>query len=230
MPPFVGDDIGKVLRDVQRGDFPPPRQIDPSIDKALEAVCKKAMATKPEERYDSCHALAADIERWTADMPVTSWNEPFTRRARRWMNRNRTAVTAAVAAVMVALAGLGAVVAVQAQANSALTALNARLYESNAQVSRANAELSAANEKITQANAELMAEREKVQARFDLARDAIRLFHGEVSEDLLLKEKRFESLRHKLLRGAADFYGKLEALLQGQRIGRHARGARAGVR
>ena len=40
--------------------------------------------------------------------------------------------------------------------------------------------------------------------------------HGEVSEDLLLKEKKFEGLRRKLLRGAADFYGKLEGLLQGQ--------------
>jgi eukaryotic-like serine/threonine-protein kinase len=225
-PPFEGADVGKVLLDVQRGDFPPPRQLDPSINKALEAVCKKAMATKPDDRYGSCRALAADIERWTADMPVTSWNEPFTRRARRWMNRNRTAVTAAFAAVMVALAGLGAVVAVQAQANGALTALNAQLYESNVRVSRANAELSTANEKITQANSELVAKREKVQARFDLARDAIRLFHGEVSEDLLLKEKQFEDLRHKLLRGAADSYGKLEALLQGQsdRVSRAALG------
>ncbi len=45
---------------------------------------------------------------------------------------------------------------------------------------------------------------------------AIKLFHGEVSEDLLLKEKQFEGLRTKLLRGAADFYGKLEGLLKGQ--------------
>ncbi len=35
-PPFEGSDVGKVLRDVQRGDFPPPSQLDPSIDKALE--------------------------------------------------------------------------------------------------------------------------------------------------------------------------------------------------
>ena len=45
---------------------------------------------------------------------------------------------------------------------------------------------------------------------------AIKLFHGEVSEDLLMKEKQFEALRTKLLRGAADFYGKLEGLLKGQ--------------
>ncbi len=46
--------------------------------------------------------------------------------------------------------------------------------------------------------------------------DAVKLFHGEVSEDLLLKEKPFAELRTKLLRGAADFYGKLEGLLAGQ--------------
>ena len=50
-PPFEGDDLGAVLRAVQSGDFPSPRSVDPSIDPALEAVCKKAMATAPEGRY-----------------------------------------------------------------------------------------------------------------------------------------------------------------------------------
>ena len=46
--------------------------------------------------------------------------------------------------------------------------------------------------------------------------EAIKLFHGEVSEDLLLKEKEFAGLRSRLLKGAAGFYGKLERLLEGQ--------------
>ena len=58
-----------------------PRQLDPSIDQALEAVCLKAMALKPEDRYGSCRALAEDIERWMADEPVTAWREPWTRTA-----------------------------------------------------------------------------------------------------------------------------------------------------
>jgi tetratricopeptide (TPR) repeat protein/tRNA A-37 threonylcarbamoyl transferase component Bud32 len=66
------------------------------------------------------------------------------------------------------------------------------------------------------ANRELRAANERETARFDLAMDAIKLFHGEVSEDLLLKEKQFDGLRTKLLRGAADFYGKLDKLLEGQ--------------
>ena len=56
--------------------------------------------------------------------------------------------------------------------------------------------------------------------------DAIKLFHGEVSQDLLLKEQQFGKLRGKLLRGAADFYGRLEKLLQQS----HGQGIAGGAR
>ena len=65
-PPFEGD-LVDVIRGVQKGQFPPPRQIDPSIDRALEAICLKAMALKPADRYGSPRAMAEDIERWMAD-------------------------------------------------------------------------------------------------------------------------------------------------------------------
>ncbi len=39
-PPFEADDLGAVLRAVQRGDFPPPRKLDASIDRALEAIVR----------------------------------------------------------------------------------------------------------------------------------------------------------------------------------------------
>ncbi len=123
-PPFEGDDIGAILRGVQRGDFRPPRTIDPAIDRALEAVCLKAMALKPEDRYGSCRALAEDIERWMADEPVSAWREPFSRRARRWARRNRTAVAAALVALVAGVVGLGAVAGVQAWANNALRKAN----------------------------------------------------------------------------------------------------------
>src|SRR5262249_34246915 len=49
-PPFEGEDIGDVLRRVQAGDVRAPREVDPALDKALEAVCTKAMARKRAER------------------------------------------------------------------------------------------------------------------------------------------------------------------------------------
>ncbi len=102
-PPFEGDEIGEVLRKVQRGEFASPRQLDPSIDQALEAVCLKAMAILPEDRYGSCRALAEDIERWAADEPVSAWREPFGRRARRWGRRHRSAVIAVAVAMLAGL-------------------------------------------------------------------------------------------------------------------------------
>jgi eukaryotic-like serine/threonine-protein kinase len=118
-----GTDIGGVLRDVKKGAFPRPRQSDPEIEQALEAVCLKAMATDPEDRHSSARGLADDLERWAADEPVSAWPEPASVRARRWMRRRRTAVTAAASAVIVALVGLACVLAVHSYGKKRLELL-----------------------------------------------------------------------------------------------------------
>ncbi len=192
-PPVVGDDLGAILRAVQSGALVPPRQVNPSIDRALEAVCMKAMALRPDDRYGSCRALAGDVERWMADEPVSAWREPFSGRARRWARRNRTKVTAAAVALLAGVAGLVAVAGVQARANS---------------------HLRAANSEVSRANSELADEKARVQERYNLAMAAIKTFHTGVSEDFLLKEEKFKDLRDRLLNSASDFYGKLAALLK----------------
>ena len=178
-PPFEGDDVAQVLRKVQWGEFAAPRQLDRSIDPALEAVCLKAMTFAPEERYATSRALAEDIERWTAGQAVSAWQEPLARRAGRWARRSRTAATALAASLVVAVAAAYYVRAVQARAAAELKSANA-----------------SANE------------------RFDIALDAVKLFHGDVSDDSLLKEKQFGGLRTKLLKCAAGFYGRLESLMR----------------
>jgi serine/threonine protein kinase len=64
--PMEGD-VAEVLAAVRRGEFPPPRRHDPAIDRALEAVCLKAMSHDPADRYPSPESLSKDIERWMAD-------------------------------------------------------------------------------------------------------------------------------------------------------------------
>jgi serine/threonine-protein kinase len=213
-PPQEGDDIGQILRRVQRGEFRPPRKLDASLDQALEAVCLKAMAVQPEDRYASCRALAEDVERWAADEPVAAYREPFGRRARRWASRNRTAVTAAAVALVAGLAGLGAIAGVQARANAVLADKNGELTEANTRVTKANAALETANAATARANADLKAANAKIEARYNLAVDAIKTFHTGVSEDFLLKETQFKELRDRLLKAASDFYDKLGALLK----------------
>ncbi len=162
------------------------------------------MATKPEDRYAGGRVLAEDVERWMADEPVTAYREPLARRARRWAKRNRTIVATAVVALLAGVVGLSAVLVVQTRAKADICA---RLRERQARTVLAEANT-------------------KVQARYDLAVEAIKTFHTGVSEDFLLKQDQFKELRDRLLRSASDFYGKLVALL-GQETDADARWALA---
>ena len=146
--------------------------------------------------------LAEELERWLADEPVLAHREPVWERARRWMRRRKTAVAAAAAALLAATVGLAAVLAVQTRANADLLS--------------ANLDLELANRRTNDANRDLQLANARERARFDLALEAIKTFHGGVSEELVLKEKQFDGLRTKLLHGATDFYRRLEDLLAGQ--------------
>ncbi|MFM8702405.1 MAG: hypothetical protein ACKOHG_00755 [Planctomycetia bacterium] len=65
-PPFRGDDLGQVLRDVQAGRYPSPRMIQPQVPRALESIAAKAMAREPADRHMTAAALADDVEHWLA--------------------------------------------------------------------------------------------------------------------------------------------------------------------
>jgi hypothetical protein len=137
--PFERDDAGAMLRLVQAGAFAPPRAVDPSIDRALEAVCLKAMAQRPEDRYATPKALSDDVERWAADEPVSAWREPLARRARRWARQHRPAVTGAIAALLAGLVGLAALAGVQSRANARLKGANDATSRALTETSRAKA-------------------------------------------------------------------------------------------
>ena len=102
--PIMDKEVTTVLRRARRGEFRRPREADPGIPTALEAICLKAMAFRPEERYGSPRDLAHDLELWLADEPVSAWPEPAWLKLRRWVNRNRTLVSSAAAAILVAAA------------------------------------------------------------------------------------------------------------------------------
>jgi WD40 repeat protein/tRNA A-37 threonylcarbamoyl transferase component Bud32 len=104
-PPGEGKDRAELLRKAQSGDWLPPRRVKADVPAALDAVCRKALALRPEERYGTALELAADLERWLADEPVTAWREPWGVRVRRWMRRHRTLVSTAVGVLIFALLG-----------------------------------------------------------------------------------------------------------------------------
>jgi eukaryotic-like serine/threonine-protein kinase len=100
----------EVIEAARKGIFPPPRDVHPSVDPALEAICLKAMARDPEDRYATARALADDLERWLADEPVVAYRDPPARALSRWLARHPLVLirglVAVVALLVLALSGI----------------------------------------------------------------------------------------------------------------------------
>jgi tetratricopeptide (TPR) repeat protein/tRNA A-37 threonylcarbamoyl transferase component Bud32 len=129
-PPFEGSETRELLRRVVVEAPARPRDEVPGTPRALEAVCLKALAKKPAERYVSAADLADEVRRFLADEPVRAYREPTAARAGRWMRRHRTLVSGAAILFVTVLAAtaIGLVLLsrknseIAAQRNAALTA------------------------------------------------------------------------------------------------------------
>ena len=95
---------------VNRGDLPAARRLESRVPAPLDAICRKAMASEPGDRYRSAIQLAGDIECWLADEPVSARRESRVERGRRWARRRRTLVSGLAAALAVAFLALGTAV------------------------------------------------------------------------------------------------------------------------
>jgi serine/threonine-protein kinase len=104
--PFPDAEVADVLRKVQQGVFLLPRQVKAAVPAALQAVCLRAMALRPADRYATPQALAKDVERWLADESVSVFRELLSVRVRRWARRHRSLVAAAAALLMTAVVAL----------------------------------------------------------------------------------------------------------------------------
>jgi eukaryotic-like serine/threonine-protein kinase len=161
----------------------------------LDWIVMKALEKDRTRRYETASGLARDIQRYLDDEVVEARPPSTGYRLGKFVRRHRGQVIAASLVLLALLAGIAGTTWGLIREARAKT----RLAESLVRERKANAELSAANA--------------KVQARYDLAVEAIKTFHTGVSEDFLLKEEKFKDLRNRLLKSASDFYGKLGALL-----------------
>jgi tetratricopeptide (TPR) repeat protein len=89
----ISDSVSGTLRKELRGD--------------LDAIIEKSLRKRPQERYSTAAALAADLQRYLEHEPVSARAGMLTYRARKFVRRYRGAVlsvTAALASLMIATA------------------------------------------------------------------------------------------------------------------------------
>jgi tRNA A-37 threonylcarbamoyl transferase component Bud32 len=105
-PPFRAETMKDLLERVR--SVPPARPTSAvrDVPKPLEAVILKCLNKAPTDRYAGAKELAADVQRFLADEPVSAYRDPLRVRAGRWARRNRTLVAALAVLVTVAVPAL----------------------------------------------------------------------------------------------------------------------------
>ena len=168
-----------------------PAKLKKLVRGELDWIVMKALEKDRTRRYETANGLARDIQRYLDDEVVEARPPSTGYRIGKFVRRHKAQVIASGLVVLALLAGIAGTTWGLIREAHAKT----RLAESLDREKKANSDLSAANA--------------KVEARYNLAVDAVMTFHTGVSEDFLLKEEKFKELRNRLLKSASDFYGKL---------------------
>ncbi len=105
-PPFHGQSAMDTLSQVVNDEPPRPRSVNPRTPLELEAICLKCLEKDPARRYPTARELELDLGRWLAGEPVLAQPASTLRKAGSWLRQHRWIFSAAVAALMLTLAGL----------------------------------------------------------------------------------------------------------------------------
>jgi predicted Ser/Thr protein kinase len=85
---------------------PPLRLHNPEVDRDLEAICQRALATQPEDRYNSAAAMADDLVAWLRHEPI-AWTRPsLLHRTGLWARR-KPALATSLALILLLLMASG---------------------------------------------------------------------------------------------------------------------------
>jgi len=192
---------------------PSPRSVRRDLPPELEAICLKAMAKRPEQRYPSCQELAEDLRRYLEGEAVHARPAAWRERWRRWWRREPALAGAAgVAAVAVLLVAL---LALLFGLSSADHARNLALVLDDARARNAQAENHNAELKQTLEQAEARGrEAGRQQARLSLDRATALAERGEIGQGMVWLT---ESLRLAVDAGDDDLEQVIRVNLAGWR-------------
>lgn len=224
--PFSGKTTNEVLEQVRRGAYESAASVNPECPKPLDAIARKAMALRQEDRYTTASELAADVERWLSDEPVSCYQDPLFERLARWARRNPARVATAVSLLLAGvLAAAGIAYAIhlgekqtreeQKKTAAALDQVKEEMSKTDAamqEVTKRNTQIETQNMLIEGQNVKLASARTAVTRRYEKAVAAYNVLINDLDKKLADRAG-MQDLRKTLLLNATD---GLKSLVAGE--------------
>jgi serine/threonine protein kinase/Tfp pilus assembly protein PilF len=106
-PAIPGHEGQALLRQIERQDPRPPKQLQPKLPLDLQTVIMKGMAKRRDDRYATADEFADDLQRVLDGKPIVAHPPTLLDRAIRWAQRHREIVAMAGVVCLLAVLGLG---------------------------------------------------------------------------------------------------------------------------
>ena len=103
-PPFTGSSTINTVLHVMEDDPVPPNKLQSEIGHDLNTICLKCLEKQPEKRYGTAAQLAADLQAYLEDRPITARRPSTVERSRKWIRRHPATSGFLAVATMVVLA------------------------------------------------------------------------------------------------------------------------------
>jgi len=101
--PFQAPTVLETLKKVREESPLPPTELNPEVDKDLEAICLKCLQKDKDQRYGSAYGLARDLDRYLAGEETSARRWGGRKRSIQWCRRNPLAVGVMSAVVVISV-------------------------------------------------------------------------------------------------------------------------------